>query len=59
MATLAFKTTNNEVKYKALVARLSAAKVLGATEVEVNSNLQMVVNQVLGMYVTKGENLKK
>ena len=53
MVKLAFKTTNNEAKYEALLAGLSMAEALGATEVEVKSNSQVVVNQVLGTYATK------
>lgn len=59
MATMAFKVTNNEVEYEALVAGLSIAAKMGATEVEVKSYSQIVVNQVLGLYATKGEKLKK
>lgn len=34
MATLAFKTTNNEAEYETLVARLLIAAVLGAIKVD-------------------------
>lgn len=34
-------------------------KVLGVTEVKVKANVQVVVNQVLGEYTTKGKKLKK
>lgn len=47
MTKLAFKTTNNDVEYKVLVARRSRAEGLGASEVEVKANSQVVVNQVL------------
>lgn len=59
MAKLAFKTTNNEAEYEALVVGLSIAKALGATEVEVKTDSQVVVNQVLGVYVAKDKKLKK
>lgn len=61
MAMLAFETTNNETKYEALVVGLSVAETLRVTEVEVksDSHVTVKVNQVLGTYATKGENLKK
>lgn len=45
---LTFKTTNNEVEYKALLTGLSIVESLGATEVEVRVDFKVVVNQVLG-----------
>lgn len=45
--------------YKALVAGLSIVEALGATKVELVADLQVVVNQVLGVYTTKDEKLKK
>ncbi|XP_042962726.1 uncharacterized protein LOC122297003 [Carya illinoinensis] len=59
MVTLAFKVMNNEVEYEALITGLSVAAQIGATEVEARSDSQVVVNQVLGLYATKGEKLKK
>ncbi|XP_042942589.1 uncharacterized protein LOC122276744 [Carya illinoinensis] len=59
MVTLAFKVTNNEVEYEALIAGLSVATLIGAIEVDTRSDSQVVVNQVLGLYIAKGEKLKK
>ena len=47
---LGFQASNNKVEYEALLAGLQAAKTLGATEVEVSSNSQLVVNQVEGSF---------
>lgn len=44
MAKLLFKMTNNEAEYEALIARLSIARALGATKVEIKVNSQVVVN---------------
>ncbi|XP_042939501.1 uncharacterized protein LOC122274533 [Carya illinoinensis] len=59
MVTLAFKVTNNEVEYEALLAGLSVAAQIWAIEVDARSDSQVVVNQVLGVYAAKGEKLKK
>lgn len=59
MASLTFKVTNNEVEYETFVVGLSVAQQMGVTEVEVKADLQVVVNQVLGSYATKGDKLKK
>lgn len=56
---LGFKTTDNEAEYEALLAGLTIAKSLGATEVEVKHDSQVVVGQVTGQFAVKGENLKK
>lgn len=48
MATLTFKTTNNEAKYEALIVGLLVAKALGAVEIEVKADSNIVVNQVTG-----------
>lgn len=47
---------NNEAEYEALVAGLTIAKALGASEVKVKANLQVVVNQVLGDSPQKAKN---
>ncbi|KAF5463927.1 hypothetical protein F2P56_014050 [Juglans regia] len=56
---LGFKTTNNKAEYEALLARMIVARSLGATEVEVRANSQVVVSQVTGQFAIKGEKLKK
>ena len=50
---LSFKALNNEAKYEALLAGLRVVSDLGAKEVEVYSNSQLVVNQVQGSFEAK------
>uniref|UniRef100_A0A2N9HRX3 Uncharacterized protein n=1 Tax=Fagus sylvatica TaxID=28930 RepID=A0A2N9HRX3_FAGSY len=50
---LQYPTTNNEAEYEALLTGLEMAKVLGATELEVLSDSQLVVGQVNGDYEAK------
>jgi ribonuclease HI len=45
---LQYATTNNEAEYEALLAGLKMAKILGATELDVLSDSQLVVGQVNG-----------
>ena len=59
MVRLNFPTTNNEAKYKALVAGLDLAKVAGAASVVIHCNSQVVTNQVNGDYECKSERMKK
>lgn len=58
MAILTFKVMNNKPEYETLVAGLSIAAEIEATELETKTDSQMVVNQVLGQYATKSEKLK-
>ncbi|XP_040995975.1 keratin, type I cytoskeletal 9-like [Juglans microcarpa x Juglans regia] len=51
---LTFKTTNNEVKYETLLAGLSITEALGAVEIEVRVDFQVIINQVLGEFEAKG-----
>ena len=46
MVCLDFPTTNNEAKYKALMAGLDLAKAAGATSVVLYCDFQVVTNQV-------------
>uniref|UniRef100_A0A2N9GZZ4 Uncharacterized protein n=1 Tax=Fagus sylvatica TaxID=28930 RepID=A0A2N9GZZ4_FAGSY len=48
-----YSTTNNEAEYEALLTGLKMAKVLGATELDVLSDSQLVVGQVNGDYEAK------
>ena len=43
---LGFKASNNEVEYEALLAGLKAVLGMGAREVEIHSDSQLVVSQV-------------
>uniref|UniRef100_A0A2N9GTT5 Reverse transcriptase domain-containing protein n=1 Tax=Fagus sylvatica TaxID=28930 RepID=A0A2N9GTT5_FAGSY len=50
---LQYPTTNNEAEYEALLAGLEMAKALGATELDVLNDSQLVVGQVNGDYEAK------
>lgn len=56
---LTFKATNNEAEYEVLITRLRIAKGVGVASLEVYCDSQLVVNQVKGDYVAKGEHMKK
>ena len=45
-----FKATNNEAEYEALIARLNLAKDMEIKKLDIRSNSQLVVNQLLGTY---------
>ena len=48
-----FKATNNEAEYEALIAGLMLAKDMGIQKLDVRSDSQLVVNQLLGTYSAK------
>uniref|UniRef100_A0A2N9FJX9 Uncharacterized protein n=1 Tax=Fagus sylvatica TaxID=28930 RepID=A0A2N9FJX9_FAGSY len=48
-----YPTTNNEAEYEALLLGLNTARILGATELDVHSDSQLVVGQVNGDYEAK------
>jgi len=52
------KATNNVAEYSGLLAGLAAAKVLGATHVELFSDSQLLVRQMIGQYRVKNAGLK-
>ncbi|KAK0580388.1 hypothetical protein LWI29_001267 [Acer saccharum] len=52
-----FKATNNQAEYEALIAGLKVCTVLGADEVEIFSDSQVVVNQVLDEYQVRDESM--
>lgn len=58
-STFAYKATNNEVEYEALLVGMAVARLLGVEELDVRSGFQVVVSQVLGQFVAKGDRLKK
>lgn len=50
--------TNNEAEYRALILALSRAAELGATEVEVHTDSELMARQISGQYRVKHANLK-
>ncbi|XP_062155167.1 uncharacterized protein LOC133863220 [Alnus glutinosa] len=54
---LDFVTTNNEAEYEAVLAGLSIAREMGAKNVEVRSDSQVVVSHVQGLAEAQGENM--
>jgi ribonuclease HI len=51
--------TNNEAEYRALITALERAAALGATEVEVRSDSELLVRQMTGRYRVKSPHLKQ
>ena len=56
---LQFPVTNNEAEYKALLTGLSLAKALGAKNLIVQDNSQLIIGQVKGDYEAKEERMQK
>ncbi|MBA7562509.1 Bifunctional protein [subsurface metagenome] len=52
------RATNNQAEYTAVIAALEMAIGLGAEEVELNSDSQLVVRQIRGQYRVKKTTLK-
>ncbi|KAK0599976.1 hypothetical protein LWI29_010376 [Acer saccharum] len=52
-----FKAINNQAEYEALIAGLKICTVLGADEVEIFSDSQVIVNQVLDEYQARDESM--
>ncbi|XP_013674251.1 uncharacterized protein LOC106378704 [Brassica napus] len=52
-----FKATNNESEYEALIAGLSLAHLLGAENIQVYSDSQLIINQVQGEYQSKDDRM--
>ena len=50
--------TNNEAEYRALITALERAAALGATEVEVRSDSELLMRQMTGRYRVKSPHLK-
>ena len=57
--TLSFPTSSNQAEYEALLAGLRLAEDLGAREVQIFTDSQLVVSQVQGEYQDKNNNLIK
>ncbi|MFC1940718.1 ribonuclease HI family protein [Chloroflexota bacterium] len=51
-------TTNNQAEYRAIIAALEQAIGLGATQVDVCSDSELVVRQITGRYRVKKASLK-
>ena len=51
-------TTNNQAEYRAIIAALEEAIRLGARQVELNSDSELVVRQIKGQYRVKRATLK-
>ena len=54
---LQFSTTNNEVKYEVLLTGLSLAKALGAKNLIIQVDSQLIIGQVKGDYEAKKERM--
>ncbi|KAI5339030.1 hypothetical protein L3X38_018302 [Prunus dulcis] len=50
-----FQSSNNKAEYEALLAGLRLAKELGAKHIYINSDSQLVVNQVADEYQARGQ----
>jgi ribonuclease HI len=50
--------TNNQAEYRAFIAGLEAALRLGATQVTVQSDSELLVKQILGEYRVKNEKIQ-
>ncbi|GKC87713.1 reverse transcriptase domain-containing protein, partial [Tanacetum coccineum] len=54
-----FKTTNNEAKYKALIAGLRIAKEMQIQELAIFIDSQLVANQVKGLFEARQQTVKQ
>ena len=59
MIRLDFPTTNNEAEYEALVAGLDLAKAIGAENIVLHCDSQVVTSQINGGYKCKSERMKR
>nr|XP_023899446.1 uncharacterized protein LOC112011304 [Quercus suber] len=55
---LGFRASNNEAEYEAFLAGLRAVSSLGAREIELYSDLRLVVNQVQGSFEARDPRMK-
>lgn len=54
---LGFEASNNEAEYEALIAGVRLAAKLGAMRLQIFSDSQLVVNQIIGEYMAKDERM--
>ena len=59
MIRLDFPTTNNAAEYEALVARLDLMKAVGAENMIVHCDSQVITSQINGNYRCRNERMKK
>lgn len=52
------ETTNNVAEYRALLLGLERARVLGASQIEVRSDSELLVRQMTGAYRVRNEGLR-
>ncbi|KAK2443502.1 hypothetical protein QL285_014600 [Trifolium repens] len=55
--TLSFPTSNNQAEYEAFLAGLRLAEDIGARDIKICTDSQLIVSQVLGEYQAKNDNL--
>ena len=51
------KATNNEIDYEALIAGLTLAHQMGAENIQVFSDSQLIINQVQGEYQANDDSM--
>ena len=56
---LQFPTTNNKVKYEAVLTGLHLAKVFGASSMVIHSDSQVIIKHINGDYKAKREQMKE
>jgi ribonuclease HI len=56
---LDFVTTNNEAEYETIIAGLALSREMGATNVEIRSDSQVVVGQVQGQFEAQEDRMAK
>jgi ribonuclease HI len=57
--TLSFPTSNNQAEYEAFLAGLRLAEDVGAKNIKICTDSQLVASQVLGEYQAKNDNLSE
>ena len=56
---LGFRASNNEAEYEALLARLRTVLGMGALDIEIYSDSQLVVSQVQGSFEARDSQMKE